>query len=273
MNTVLRIPLADARAQLQQRIEAASELLSSKTPNLEAREELTRRIKKWRDYNHSWFDKNLRGEAATEYLSVSSYWPRLGVTLTYRAEGKKLHKAVVEDVAVLQSVHDRLPLWVPEAQAVIPGPETTRLTPGAPIFIVHGSDTLRAESIAHTVERATRRETIILREQPNLGQTLIEKFEQHATQASYAIIVLTPDDHGSRNDEPADHPRARQNVIFEMGYFYGIIGRRKVSVLLHPTVEKPSDTDGVAYITLDDNGTWKYELFRELRQADFDITL
>jgi len=56
-----------------------------------------------------------------------------------------------------------------------------------------------------------------------------------------------------------------------MGYFYGRIGRRNVAVLIHADVEKPSDTDGIAYITLDDNNAWKTELFRELRHANINI--
>lgn len=112
----------------------------------------------------------------------------------------------------------------------------------------------------------------MLREQPNLGRTLIEKFEQHAAEVPYAIIVLTADDKGSRADDTESRPRGRQNVIFEMGYFYGRIGRDHVSVLLQAGVEKPSDMDGIAYITFDDNGAWKTELFRELGHAGFDIS-
>jgi predicted nucleotide-binding protein len=150
---------------------------------------------------------------------------------------------------------------------------TARASSDAPIFIVHGSDTLRAESVAHTVSTATGRRTIILRDQPNLGQTLIEKFESHAAAASYAIIVLTPDDHGSRADETGTRPRARQNVVFEMGFFCGLIGRRNVCVLIRPGVEKPSDMDGIVYITFDDGRAWKTELLRELRHAGFRVDL
>jgi len=116
-------------------------------------------------------------------------------------------------------------------------------------------------------------ETIILREKPSLGQTLIEKFEQHATSASYAIVVLTADDEGGRASQGTHNPRGRQNVIFEMGYFFGILGRSRVSVLLHPGVEKPSDIDGIAYINFDDNGAWKTELFRELEHASIHIDI
>jgi predicted nucleotide-binding protein len=144
---------------------------------------------------------------------------------------------------------------------------------GTVIFIVHGSETLRAESVARTVENATGRKTIILREQPNLGRTLMEKFEQHAAEASYAIIVLTADDKGCRATETDTRPRGRQNVILEMGYFYALLGRDHVSVLLQPGVEKPSDMDGIVYIAFDDDGAWKTELLRELQHARFDVRL
>lgn len=120
--------------------------------------------------------------------------------------------------------------------------------------------------------RNTRPPPSILREQANLGRTLIEKFEQHAAEACYAIIILTPDDEGGRKGTPAG-PRPRQNVIFEMGYFYGILGRDKVSVLLHPGVEKPSDIDGIAYINFDDTGAWKTELYRELEHAQIHVNM
>jgi CAP12/Pycsar effector protein, TIR domain len=141
-----------------------------------------------------------------------------------------------------------------------------------PIFIVHGTDTVRAEAVAYAVSNATGRKTIILREQPNLGRTLIEKFEQHAAEVSYAIILLTPDDKGGRANDLGSQPRGRQNVVFEMGYFYGLIGRANVSVLLSPGVEKPSDMDGIAYITLDDHGAWKEKLFRELKHVGIDTS-
>ena len=155
----------------------------------------------------------------------------------------------------------------------MPSSARNKASSAAPIFIVHGRDTLRAESVAHTVSTATGRKTIILRDQPNEGRVLIEKIERHAAPASYAIIVMTPDDHGSRADETGTRPRARQNVIFEMGYFCGLIGRRNVCVLVRPGVEKPSDMDGVVYITFDDDRAWKTELLRELRHAGFSIDL
>ena len=65
-------------------------------------------------------------------------------------------------------------------------------------------------------------EAIILHEQPDQGLTIIEKFEAHASQVGFAVVLLTPDDLGGPASGPAQaSARARQNVIFELGYFVG----------------------------------------------------
>ena len=72
---------------------------------------------------------------------------------------------------------------------------------------------------------------IILHEQPNLGKTIIEKFEAHSDVA-FAIVLLTPDDIGySKSDPSKASPRARQNVVVEMGFFMGTLGRKHACVL------------------------------------------
>jgi Predicted nucleotide-binding protein containing TIR -like domain len=67
--------------------------------------------------------------------------------------------------------------------------------------------------------------------------------------------------------------RARQNVVFELGFFVGKLGRERVTVLYESGVERPSDIDGLAYIALDEAGGWKLQLIREMRAAGMDIDL
>ena len=67
--------------------------------------------------------------------------------------------------------------------------------------------------------------------------------------------------------------RARQNVVYELGWFHGRLGRGKVIALLSDEVEKPSDLDGVLYLPLDPFGTWKLRLGQELRAAGVDADL
>ena len=72
---------------------------------------------------------------------------------------------------------------------------------------------------------------VILHEQPTLGRTIIEKFEDYS-DVSYAVVLLTPDDLGRRvNDLDNLLPRARQNVIFELGFMIGKLGRNRVCAL------------------------------------------
>ena len=137
------------------------------------------------------------------------------------------------------------------------------------IFVIHGRDNEAKETVARFLQRLGLT-PIILHEQPNQGRTIIEKFEQH-TQVGFAVALLTPDDVGAlKNEEKNLKPRARQNVVFELGYFLGRLGRERVCALTKGNVELPSDYDGVAYISLDDGG-WKMDLIRELRNVGFNV--
>jgi predicted nucleotide-binding protein len=152
-------------------------------------------------------------------------------------------------------------LSLPDASSELLPRPASRDSP-AGVFIVHGRDEAVRESVARVLEKAGR-QVVILHEQANRGRTLIEKFEQHAAEAGFAIILLTGDDVGGLSETDL-HSRARQNVVFEMGFFYGLLGRDRVAVLFEPGVEKPSDIDGLVYIELDKAGAWKTALLNEL---------
>jgi predicted nucleotide-binding protein len=139
------------------------------------------------------------------------------------------------------------------------------------IFIVHGRDEAAKQTVARVVEQVGLN-PIILHEQPNKGRTIIEKFEDHA-EVAFAIVLLTPDDAGLcvADDEKNLRPRPRQNVVFEMGYFIGRIGRQHVFPLKKGELDIPSDYNGVGYTPMDEKGAWKIELLRELKEAGFEI--
>jgi predicted nucleotide-binding protein len=120
-------------------------------------------------------------------------------------------------------------------------------------------------------------EVVILHEQPNGGRTIIEKFEDYS-DVRYAVVLLTPDDVGaSQNDLDDLLPRARQNVIFELGFFIGALGRERVCALhkgdLQGEIEIPSDFSGVIWIRMDSEGAWQFKLAREIKAAGFLIDL
>ena len=138
------------------------------------------------------------------------------------------------------------------------------------IFVIHGRDNETKEMVARFLEHLDLK-PIILHEQSNQGRTIIEKFEQHA-QVGFAVALLTPDDVGALQEDARNLKlRARQNVIFEFGYFIGWLGRNRVCALTKGDVEIPSDYDGVVYIPLDDAGGWRMELVKELKGAGIDI--
>ena len=138
------------------------------------------------------------------------------------------------------------------------------------IFIVHGRDDGAKNMVARFLEKLNL-QPVILAEIPGRGRTIIEKFEQHS-QVGYAIVLLTPDDAGSlQGDENDPKPRARQNVIFELGFFIGRLGRARVCALTKGDVEIPSDYAGIEYIPFNDADGWRLKLIQELKSGGFEI--
>ena len=138
------------------------------------------------------------------------------------------------------------------------------------VFLVYGRDEGAKDTVARFLERL-KLSPVILAEQASQGSTIIEKFETHAN-VSFAIALLTPDDAGSLDSETAaPRPRARQNVIFELGYFIGRLGRKNVCALTKGEVEIPSDYSGVVYVPLDAGEGWKIGLVKELKAAGLNV--
>ena len=118
---------------------------------------------------------------------------------------------------------------------------------------------------------------VILQDEPNSGLTVLEKLEKNRDLTTYAIVLLSPDDVGysQKDGKDAARPRARQNVILELGMMIGTLGRGRVAVLHQGNVEMPSDIQGLVYITYERNhaDSANLRLARELRHAGFDIDL
>ncbi len=142
---------------------------------------------------------------------------------------------------------------------------------GKKVFVVHGHDSKFRQEVARFI-RKIGLEPIVLQEQPNQGQTIIEKFVKHS-KVTYAVVLLTPDDTGYPKTSPTlAQARARQNVILEMGYFMGALGRENICALLVGNIERPSDIDGILYIPANSD-EWKPRLAKELKSAGFTVKI
>lgn len=154
------------------------------------------------------------------------------------------------------------------SRSILPASNRTDSTK---IFLVHGRDDGAKHSVARFVEQLGL-EPIILEERPSKGRTVISKFLEESTNIRFAIVLLTPDDEGKQRDSEDElKPRARQNVVLELGFFLAFLGQERVCALTKGDVEIPSDYDGVIYIPMNDSNNWKFSLVKELRAAGFSV--
>jgi predicted nucleotide-binding protein len=141
------------------------------------------------------------------------------------------------------------------------------------VFIVHGHDDASKDELASFLWRLGL-EPIILHEQANGGRAIIEKFERFAADVGYAFVLLTPDDYGGDKMSPkvVFRPRARQNVILEMGYFMGRLSRGRVCCLAKGDVEPPSDMHGILLLRYTQKVEEQfYGITKELRNAGYSL--
>jgi predicted nucleotide-binding protein len=177
----------------------------------------------------------------------------------------------------LRSIHERLELLPAPAGDDVstshrPGWKGVAKPRSRRVFVVHGHDDGLKETVARFLSKLDL-EPVILHEQPNRGRTVIEKFEEHSDVA-FAVVLFTPDDVGhpvGKVDEIK--PRARQNVVLELGFFMSALGRERVCVLYKSGVELPSDYAGVLYEEFDVKGAWRFRLAVEIQAAGVEVDL
>jgi predicted nucleotide-binding protein len=267
---VLRVDAVVLGEQLAQRMALADEMIADRPSSPDALEAARHRFYTWDEYNETLVRKAFTtSEPADTYRNIAAF--TYGNT-AFHTQVAWLIEDITRQRRKLESLRDRLPLYVADA---LPGSalaaETSPRT--AEIFIVHGHDAARREEVARFVERLTDVTPIVLHEKPNQGQTIIEKFEAQASKAAFAVVLLTADDEGGVVGSGEKAARARQNVVFETGFFTGALGRSKVALLYESGVELPSDLNGLLYTELDDQGAWKLKLAQELRAAEILIDL
>jgi len=264
----LLVSREEAASKINDRVLQGQTLLMRPCGSREDLEQIRRDYYRWTNYNR---DLLLSLFTTDEYAKRYVGYPMGAVAhRDLDALVKDVHADIEEKNNHLQSLIERLDLIPlaspPDSRQNV---EDSRMT--TDVFIVHGHDKEMEQAVARVLSRLGL-DPIILHEQPNNGQTIIEKFETNAIRAGFVVVLLSPDDVGYPANKPkAKKPRARQNVILELGYFVGKLGRKYVFPLKRGEVEVPSDYQGVAYIDYDASGAWRLKLVQELQEAGYDV--
>ncbi|MEA5535294.1 nucleotide-binding protein [Crocosphaera sp. XPORK-15E] len=273
-NANLRLSKKKASQQIQIQIDQGREIINSSI-SIQSEQEFQQchyQYSKWAKYNIELLKRIFdNDDYANEYTSYGFHFTNI-LRLTLNEGIDTLQDNIERQIHRLESICDRIDL-IPELSTL----STTLTTMNTyqsekDIFIVHGHDN-EAKREVDVLIRKLGFNPIILHEQPNQGKTIIEKFENYSN-VSFAIILLTPDDEGKvRNKDEELKPRARQNVILELGYFMGKLGRDKVCALYKEKVEIPSDFSGVLYTMMDNAGAWKTEIAKEMKKTGLEVDL
>lgn len=182
----------------------------------------------------------------------------------------KFAAGIPQTVIMLEGLISRLEEkseYLAEEQTMEPSSQDTSLKESRQIFIVHGHDEANTLRLERLLKERWELESIILREKPGKGRTLIEKFEQEAQGVTYAFVLFTPDDLIEVPDKK--YAQARPNAIFELGWFYGRLSRQRVCILFKKGTKIHSDLDGIIRIEFDNSIEEKIvEIERELTAAN-----
>ncbi len=142
-----------------------------------------------------------------------------------------------------------------------------RITPESrTVFIVHGHDEANLLRLRTLLTDRFGLHPVILMDEPSSGQTVIEKFERTANEAAFCFVLMTPDD--QVKTQKGEVTQARPNVIFELGWFYGRLGRSRVCILCKRATAIHSDLSGIVHIEFIENVEEAIpSIEKELRQA------
>ena len=197
------------------------------------------------------------------YGQDSTYFSSLKIKVN------KGHKWLETIKGMLESARDS---YVFSNELYVHESELTNQTQSKPkktrkVFIIHGRDEDLKNKVELLFDNVDVDYTALHLEEDMTG-TLIEKFTSEAETCDYAVALFSPDDETKDGEL-----RPRQNVILELGYFLGKLGKEKVRILLKGGVEIPSDLRGILYSTVDESVDWKVKVLEEMNAVGFKIPI
>ena len=264
----LRKNREEACQKIEAQIEKGQQFRDQLIDSKDGLQEAIAECRKWSRYNTVFLSQLFNNTSIVDdhytcvdylYTTVTTYSTRFSDQLD------RYHTFMNSSINSLEEICNYLELYDDPS-------ETSQPTFGSDVFVVHGRDEAAKHAIARFVEKLGLK-PIILDEQPDAGLTIIEKLEREARNVGFAVALLTPDDVGALKDEADDQlkPRARQNVILELGYFMGKLGRKKVCLLIKGELENPSDLDGILYASMNNPNEWQLKLAKEMKQAGLPV--
>jgi predicted nucleotide-binding protein len=269
---ILAQPRDKVRERLTLRLQEGENLLGRRVTSETELKKLRAETRQWDAYNTELLRTLFATEQPGSEYAASHGFGVFGGPPSLQEEVESQERYIGECIERLQTILNCLDLYQeqqPQQRGVpAPGPPGARRK----VFVVHGHNDGAKQAVARFLERFGL-EIVILHEQANRGMTIIEKFEEHAVTVAFAVILLTADDLGTAKEDQNPQPRARQNVIFEMGFFAAKLGRARVCALVEPNIESPSDYSGVVYIPLGPGEGWHLPLAKELKAAGLDVDL
>lgn len=271
----LIIEKANFTNKLLDRIEIGKEIYDRRITNISELEKAESDYYKWDSYNSEYLQHSFNNEKNSYKLRYDN----VNMKIIFSGDNspnkrlEELKEDIKNKIENLEILVEKVELLKSEveinSQQANSKPAQKNNLDKKNIFIVHGHNNEILQTVARTIDKLGLN-PIILHEQANAGRTIIEKFENHSN-VGFAIVLLTDDDEGKSKNEIELQKRARQNVVLELGYFIGKLGRSNVLPLYSQGVELPSDINGLLYIPIDKSNSWQFAIVKELKEAGYDI--
>lgn len=275
--TALIIPKEEFKSQLIDQISQGKQFGIKDITTEDLLVAVEKKFDLWNDYNNELL-KSSFNNAVNEYRNTyNSSGQMIGVSDVMRGANinhpqhrfKTLKERVEVKINELESLLAKVNLIHSEVETTrtAAAVQEAAITSNDTVFIIHGHDDAMKKAVQLFLTRANLKD-IVLHEQPDKNRTVIEKLIEEGSSAAYVIALLSPDD--TQGDGTV---RARQNVVLEIGYFIGRLGREKVRLLRKGEVVIPSDLQGILFENYDNEGAWRIKLLKEMQAAGLPIDL
>lgn len=242
------------------------ENVEKRTAIIEEWNEMNKRSNNWGLFNEIEKTKiliynlyKIAGEEGNNYMNICYKLFQIGADL----DTSNIYEFNKAFFSYFQDVINEILNANPEIDNIETGTIASKLT-----FIIHGHDDDFKREVQLLLSRAGVN-NIVLHEQPDKGRSIIDKLIEESKPAIYAIALLSEDDTLDSGEK-----RARQNVIMEIGYFIGKIGKSRIRIILKgDNIEIPSDLQGILYERYDKQGSWKIKLLKEMLAVGIYVDL